>query len=311
MKEINNKTRILIGTWAWGAGYNGSSMVFGKKQDENVLRDTFDMAVREGFLKWDTAAVYGMGSAELLLGKFMKGKDDTYISTKFFPPKKYKAGALIKSFQESMDRLERDSVELFWIHVPNNLKENLLEAVPLLKDGRIKSIGISNVSLEHIKLAEQILEKEGMQLGAVQNHFSLLRNDQQQIIDYCNSKGIIYCAYMVLEQGALSGHYSAEKHFPFFSMRNMLFPKSKFRKIEGLLDTMKQIADGYGIDPSQIPILWTISKGAMPIVGVTKPTHVRKLAEAMSITLSAEDISKMEEEAARTGIRQKGSWEPQ
>lgn len=89
MKETNNKTRILIGTWAWGAGYNGSSMVFGKKQDENVLRDTFDLAVKEGFLKWDTAAVYGMGSAEKLLGKFMKGRDDTYISTKFFPSKKH------------------------------------------------------------------------------------------------------------------------------------------------------------------------------------------------------------------------------
>ena len=311
MKETNNKNKLLIGTWAWGPGYNGSSMVFGKKQDENVLRDTFNLAVEEGFLKWDTAAVYGMGSCEKLLGNLIDGKNDIYISTKFFPGKKYREGALTKSFAESMERLKRESADLFWIHVPNNLEANIKEAIPLMKEGKIKSLGTSNVSLEHIKTAEAVLAEEGLKLGAVQNHFSLLRNDQQPIIDYCNENGIMYCAYMVLEQGALSGHYSAEHHFPTFSMRNLSFPKSKFRKIEGLLDTMKRIADGYGVDSSQIPILWAINKGAMPIVGVTKPSHVAKLAEAMNVTLSSEDISKIEEEAMKTGIRQQGSWEPQ
>lgn len=311
VQEVIAMKEILIGTWAWGTGYNGSSMIFGKKQDESVLRETFNIAVKEGFLKWDTAAVYGMGSCERLLGELMKGRDDIFISTKFFPDKKYKEGALVKSFNESMSHLGRSSADLFWIHVPNNLTENLKEAVPLLKDGRIKSIGISNVSLEHIKLAEKVLAEDDLKLGAVQNHFSLLRNDQQHIIDYCNGKGIKYCAYMVLEQGALSGNYSAKHHFPLLSMRNLMFPKSKFKKIEGLLGIMKKTADKYGIDPSQVPILWTISKGAVPIVGVTKPSHVKKLAEAMNVSLTEEDVSMIAKEASLTGIRQQGSWEPQ
>ena len=302
---------VLIGTWAWGSGYNGSSMVFGKKQDENVLKKAFHEATRNGFLKWDTAAVYGMGSCEKLLGKLMKGRDDIYISTKFFPGKKYKSGALIKSFEESMERLGRKSADLFWIHVPNNLTNNLKEAVPLIKDGRIKSIGISNVSLDHIKTAEKVLAKEGLTLGAVQNHFSLLRNDQQPIIDYCNSKGIKYCAYMVLEQGALSGHYNAAHHFPTLSMRNLSFPKKKFKKIERLLAVMKKTADNHGIDPSQVPILWAISKGAVPIVGITKPSHATKLAEAMNVTLSDKELQLIENEAKKTEIRQQGKWEPQ
>ena len=302
---------VLIGTWAWGAGYNGSSMVFGKKQDENILKKSFQEATRNGFLKWDTAAVYGMGSCEKLLGKLMKGRDDIYISTKFFPGKKYKSGALVRSFEESMERLDRKSADLFWIHVPNNLTLNLKEAAPLLKDGRIKSIGISNVSLDHIKTAEKVLAKEGLNLGAVQNHFSLLRNDQQPIIDYCNSKGIKYCAYMVLEQGALSGHYDAAHHFPTLSMRNLAFPKKKFKKIERLLAVMKKTADNHGIDPSQVPILWAISKGAVPIVGITKPSHATKLAEAMNVTLSEKELQLIENEAKKTGIRQQGKWEPQ
>jgi aryl-alcohol dehydrogenase-like predicted oxidoreductase len=302
---------VMIGTWAWGSGYNGSGMIFGSKSDEQTLKCTFDKAVELGFTKWDTAAVYGMGSCEKLLGGFINGRDDIFLSTKYFPNKKFKSGDLGKSFNESMTRLGLKSADLFWIHKPNNLKENLQEAIPLMKDGRIRSIGISNVSMNDIKTAEDLLGQHELRLGAVQNHFSLLRNDQQEIIDYCNSRGITYYAYMVLEQGALAGRYNSKNHFPTFSMRNFMFPKSKFKKIENLLAAMKGIADKYGIDRSQIPVLWVIAKGAVPIVGITKPAYAEKLSDALKITLTAEEISLLTGEAKKTGIRQQGSWEPQ
>ncbi|MBQ4257074.1 MAG: aldo/keto reductase [Oscillospiraceae bacterium] len=302
---------VMIGTWAWGDGYNGSKMVFGQKSDEETLKSTFETAVDLGFTKWDTAAVYGMGSCEKLLGKLMKGRDDIFISTKYFPDARFRSGALEKSFSNSMERLGRESADLFWIHKPNNLEKNLFEAVPLMLDGRIKSIGISNVSMEHIKTAQKLLDSQGLKLGAVQNHFSLLRNDQQPIIDFCRDNGITYYAYMVLEQGALAGRYNAENHFPTFSMRNLMFPRSKFRKIDSLLGAMKEMADKYGIDRSQIPILWAMAKGAVPIVGITKPSYAKKLSDAMKVSLTDEETDRLTEEARRTGIRQQGSWEPQ
>lgn len=311
-KNNNKETRdVMIGTWAWGPGFNGSKNVFGKSYDESVLRETFEKATNLGFLKWDTAAVYGMGSCEKLLGGFINGREDVFLSTKFFPDKKYKAGSFTKSFEESMERLRLKSADLFWLHAPKNIEKNLSEAVPLMKEGRIKSVGISNVSMDDIKTAEKYLEKNGLKLGAVQNHFSLLRNDQQPIIDYCNSKGIQYYAYMVLEQGALAGRYNARNHFPTFSMRNFAFPKSKFKKIEDLLNMMKTIADKYGIDESQIPILWVIAKGAIPIIGITKPVYAEKLSDALRVTLSDEEVKSLTAEAKKTGIRQQGSWEPQ
>ncbi len=306
---LDNK--ILIGTWAWGTGSNGSSMVFGKKQDKSVLEETFNTAYDLGFKRWDTAAVYGMGSCEKLLGSLIKDLGDIYISTKYMPGKKYKGGELKASFEASMERLGIKSADLFWIHVPHNLTENIKEAIPLMKDGRIKSLGISNVSLDHIKEAQSLLKENGLELGAVQNHFSLLRNDQQKIIDHCNENGMTYYAYMVLEQGALSGHYSADDHFPFFSMRNFAFPKSKFRKIEGLLNTIKEISGKYDIDPSQVAVLWVLGKGAVPIVGLTKPRHAQTLKEALDIRLTDEEMNRLETEAAATGIRQQGIWEPQ
>lgn len=302
---------VMIGTWAWGPGFNGSKQVFGNNYDEEILRETFEEAVNLGLTRWDTAAVYGMGSCEKLLGKFINGRDGIFISTKFFPDKKFKEGALEKSFHESMTRLNLKSADLFWIHKPNNLTKNLQEAVPLLQDGRIRSIGISNVSLKDIRTAEDILSREGLSLGAVQNHFSLLRNDQQPLIDYCNSKGITYYAYMVLEQGALAGRYNVTCPFPLLSMRRLAFPKSKFRKIESLLKLMEQTALKYNIDKSQIPVLWVIAKGAVPIIGITKPVYAERLAEALQVDLTPEEIEQLTSEAAATGIRQQGSWEPQ
>lgn len=302
---------VMIGTWAWGPGFNGSKQVFGNNYDEEILRETFERAVNLGLTRWDTAAVYGMGSCEKLLGKFINGRDGIFISTKYFPDKKFREGALEKSFHESMTRLNLKSADLFWIHKPNNLTKNLQEAVPLLQDGRIRSIGISNVSLKDIRTAEDILSREGLSLGAVQNHFSLLRNDQQPLIDYCNSKGITYYAYMVLEQGALAGRYNVTCPFPLLSMRRLAFPKSKFRKIESLLKLMEQTALKYNIDKSQIPVLWVIAKGAVPIIGITKPVYAERLAEALQIDLTPEEIEQLTSEAAATGIRQQGSWEPQ
>lgn len=302
---------VMIGTWAWGPGFNGSKQVFGNNYDEEILRETFERAVNLGLTRWDTAAVYGMGSCEKLLGKFINGRDGIFISTKFFPDKKFREGALEKSFHESMTRLNLKSADLFWIHKPNNLTKNLQEAVPLLQDGRIRSIGISNVSLKDIRTAEDILSREGLSLGAVQNHFSLLRNDQQPLIDYCNSKGITYYAYMVLEQGALAGRYNVTCPFPLLSMRRLAFPKSKFRKIESLLKLMEQTALKYNIDKSQIPVLWVIAKGAVPIIGLTKPVYAERLAEALQVDLTPEEIEQLTSEAAATGIRQQGSWEPQ
>ena len=74
---------------------------------------------------------------------------------------------------------------------------------------------------------------------------------------------------------------------------------------------MKHIADKYKIDSSQIPILWAISKGTVPIVGITKPSHATKLVTAIEITLTEQEIDLIEKEATATGIRQLGNWELQ
>lgn len=312
MEQKNHKSYpCMIGTWSWGTGMNGSQIVFGKKYSKEHLMETFKIAYDCGFKMWDTAEVYGMGSAEKILGNCIEAVSDIFLSTKHLPGKKYKEGEVHTSVKNSLERMGVEKIDLYWLHQPYCLEENLSEVVSCLKEGKILQVGLSNCNLKEVKQAYNFLKNHGFKLSAVQNHFSLLSmgEEQQKIIKFCKEKGMQYYGYMVLEQGALSGHYSAQHPFPFFSMRGFSFSKKKFIKIEKLLEYQKKLADTYQVDTSQIPIAWAVSKGIIPIVGLTKPGHAKELAKGMEVKLTSQEVEKLEKYAKESGVLCKGSWE--
>lgn len=301
----------MIGTWAWGTGMNGSKMVFGRNYDKNVLKATFEKAVELGFNFWDTAEVYGGGNSERILGDFIKEHKDVYISTKYQPKSKYKSGLMENSLNNSTKRLGITSPEIYWLHSAKNFRENIVEISALKKQNKIKCIGVSNFNFKQIKEVQALLSKSGMKLDAVQNHYSLIsmHEEQNEIIEWCHKNKVVYFAYMVLEQGALTGHYNKNNHFPFFSSRNLNFGKSKFIKITPLLELMKDLGVKYNVDSSQIPIMWAIQKGVVPIVGLTKPKYVERLAESVTKELNLSDVAKLDKVALDTNVQIKCSWE--
>ncbi|MBQ8147485.1 MAG: aldo/keto reductase [Lachnospiraceae bacterium] len=301
----------MIGTWAWGGGVNGSKMVFGQSYDEEQLRNTFQCACNAGFTMWDTAEVYGMGNAEALLGAFIKNQD-VLISTKHMPGKRFRPGAMEESLKASCERLEIDAPDLYWIHLPNQVEENVKAAIELLKAGKIKALGVSNYSLAQIQKADAMLQQEGFRLAAVQNHFSLLSRgkDQLEIIEWCKEQQVVYFSYMVLEQGALTGRYDEKHHFKTFSLRGLQFSKKKFRKIQKLLDYEKALGVKYQVDTSQIPIAWAIARHTVPIVGLTKEKHAEQLRTVLDVHLTEEELCRLETLAEESGVVIKGTWEP-
>lgn len=305
------KPACMIGTWAWGTGMNGSKMVFGCNYSEEQLMETFNKAYESGFHIWDTAEVYGMGNFEKLLGKCIEGKEDVIISTKYLPGKKYKHGAIRESLAASISRLGVSYIDLYWFHQPFCLKENITEAIELLQEGKIKNLGVSNCTLEEIKEADKLLKKSGFRLAAVQNHFSLLSmgDEQMKVIKWCQENHIIYFGYMILEQGALSGHYDSKHPFPRFSMRGFSFNRNKFKKIQKLLDYERNLATKYNVDSSQIPIAWAVSKQIVPIVGITKEKHAAELAKGIKIVLTSDEITNLETLAEESKVICKGNWE--
>ncbi len=312
MKYILNGKEVstcMIGTWAWGGGFNGSKMVFGKSYEIEQLRETFEKAFALGFNFWDTAPVYGMGNAEKMLGEFIKDKD-VIVSTKHRPIIGHRKGEGLKAVKKSLARLGVDSIDLFWLHSPKSIVKNMTEFAQAQKQGLVKSIGLSNGSIEQIKLADETLRANGSKLDAVQNHYSLLSFEREAAtLDYCKQNNILYFGYMILEQGALSGNYSESNHFSAFSFRGLLFGKGKFRKIQPLLDYAKQLAEKHSVDPAQIPIAWAVAKGVIPLVGLTKPRHTQSLKEGLAIALDAKEVAQLEELALASGVLCKAFWE--
>lgn len=299
----------VIGTWGWGKGQNGGKVVFGNSYSDEQLKDTFNKAFTCGFDFWDTAEVYGNGTSEKLLGELIRGKE-VVISTKHFPEKKYKNGENRIALVNSLSRLGADRADIYWLHLAKNLEENMKELAQLQKEGLIGSIGLSNGNIEQIRLAEIILRENGSSLAAVQNHYSLLTLERESaVLEYCLSNRILFFGYMILEQGALSGHYDAEKHFPSLSMRGLSFGKSKFQRIQPLIEYIRSLGNKYETDPSQIAIAWAVSKGVIPIVGLTKPEHAVSLNRGINTALESHEIRRLEKLALESGIRCKGIWE--
>ncbi len=106
-------------------------------------------------------------------------------------------------------------IDIYWIHNPMDVEKYTPMLIPLAKNGQIRRIGVSNHNLAEIKRANEILGTAGLKISAVQNHYSLMNRSSETsgILDYCRENGITFFAYMVLEQGALSGNYDTAHPF--------------------------------------------------------------------------------------------------
>ncbi len=309
MKE----TKIALGTWAWGAGAFGGDMVFGSTTDEVNLKPVFDAAMKAGLNLWDTATVYGMGESERILGTLIKSvnRDDVLISTKFTPQlAEMYENSVEKMADASIERMGCDFIDIYWIHNPMDVEQWTPGLIPLLNSGKVKRVGVSNHNIKEIQRANEILGEAGFKVSAVQNHFSLLYRSSEKggVLDYCKLHGIEFWAYMVLEQGALSGKYNKENPLPAESDRGKKY-NAVLPQLEALTNEMTAIGKKYGVSCSQVGITWAIAKGTLPLIGATKERHVIEAAEATKIQLTAEEVTRLEQFADATGIDTRGDWE--
>ena len=137
----------------------------------------------------------------------------------------------------------------------------------------------------------------------MQNHLSLINRSSEAsgILDYCKENDLHFFAYMVLEQGALSGKYDTRHPMPEGSARAETY-NPVLDKLEVLNAGLKRLADKYGVGIAQIPVAWAIVKGTLPIIGVTRVSHVEDAVKAAHVTLTAEETKGLEALADSLGI---------
>lgn len=304
-----NLPKIAMGAWAWGDtdGYFGNTMT------GEEFRPIFEAAMKAGLNLWDTATAYSNGESEKILGGFVNdaGRENVIVSTKFTPQMAAMYdNSVEKMCDASLARMGMEYFDIYWIHNPIGAPEYTKQLIPLLKSGKVKTVGVSNHNLAQIKEAETILKDAGFRLSAVQNHYSLLNRSSEEsgIIDYCKANDIVFYGYMTLEQGALSGKYDASNPFPEGSARANVF-NPLLPQLGALIGELKKVAAGLGVSAAQIATAYAVNKGVLPILGVTKLYQVEEAVKTAEIELSAEEMASLEAAADASGVSSIQFWE--
>jgi len=304
---------VALGTWAWGDSGEAGDGYFGSRLSESGLREVVEQAQANGFTLWDTAVAYGMGRSETALAHALKGYDrsEYQLSTKFTPQL---AGAgddpVADMLQQSLERLGTDYVDLYWIHNPSDVARWTPSLIPLLESGKIKHVGVSNHNLRQIGLADAILGEAGFRVEAVQNHYSLLyRNSERAgILNHCREHDVRFFAYMVLEQGALTGRYSPANPLPEGSSRAGVY-NGILPQLQALTDRMRTLGEDRGASPADVATAWAVAKGTTPIIGVTKAGYIDGLIRARAVDLADDEITELETLADAADVDTRGWWE--
>ncbi|KAF8941497.1 hypothetical protein BGZ58_007864 [Dissophora ornata] len=290
---------MAIGTWAWG----DSAWGYKPEMFEDIAA-TWDALQDEssGINFFDTAEMYGKGESEKIIGRLLKksageGKTLPVIATKFipFPWRVRFPSSLLNALKGSMERLGVDVVDLFQIHGPVSLRsiEVLADALAeSVKLGLVKTVGVSNYSIDELVRMHTALAKHGIQLASNQVEFSLLRRlpETSGLIAKCHELGVAVLAYSPLAMGRLTGKYSAENPPP----SGRKFSNYPMKELAPLLAVMERIAKEHDVPMSAVALNYTICKGTIPLGGARNPEQARQNAKALGWRLSDQEIAELD-----------------
>lgn len=291
--------KAVVGTNAWGsAAYE--TLLRGSAVDEITLKAAVARAQALDMAVFDTAQDYGLGKCQPMIGRLCGAQD--IISSKYTPASgSYKEGQVRQSLEKDLAEMKRDSIDIYWLHLPNAVRENMREMIALYKEGKIRHIGVSNFNLEECRLAKELLAGEGIPLYGVQNHYSLLNRDWETdgLVQWCHDNGVAFWAWAVLEEGVLAGpRKKSEK----WTIMKVLF-NAKRHKLNRLFAVMQRVGRKHGLTIAQVAMAFVASKGIVPVCGCRKPGQVQALYTAAHTTLAPAELALLERTADEVNVR--------
>jgi aryl-alcohol dehydrogenase-like predicted oxidoreductase len=303
MSEISAETRFLhavemgLGAWQWG---DRLVWQFGNGYGDEEVRRAFQVSMQEGIRFVDTAEVYGSGRSERLLGRFIKETDQpVLVATKFFPyPWRFSRKAIVNALKGSLERIGIESVDLYQIHWPSLtmntdvLMEGLAECV---KSGLTRTVGVSNFGHNRMLASYSALARHTVPLASNQVHYSLLNRspEKQGVLRRCQELGIRLIAYSPLEQGLLTGKYSADN--PPSGTRSQRYA-GLLPRIQPLLKLLTEIGQDHGgKSNAQVSLNWAICKGTLPIPGAKNETQAIQNVGALGWRLTESEVARLDE----------------
>lgn len=299
---------VGLGTWAIGGWMWGGT-------DETASINAIKSSLDNGISLIDTAPAYGMGKSEEIVGKAIAGRrDEVVLSTKcglvwhtdggnhFFdqddkPVHRYLGKeSIIHEVEVSLKRLGTDYIDHYVTHWqdPTTPVDETLEALDALRSqGKIRSVGISNVTVDDLNayLAAGTVD-------AIQECYSMLDRDiETELVPICQNNSISVLSYSSLALGLLSGKIGPDRQFQGDDLRkeNPRFSIANREKISSLFDEIRPIAEEHNATIAQLVIAWTVMQPGITfaLCGARNPQQASENAKAGAISLNPDDVSRI------------------
>ena len=272
-------------------------------------------ALEAGINFFDTANVYSSGESEEVLGRAIRDfatRDEVVIATKVWGPVRRGPNSrglsrkhILSEVDKSLRRLATDYIDLYIIHrydYDTPLEETLEALNDVVRAGKVRYLGASSMHAWLFMKAIGIQRANGWAtFVSMQNYYNLLyREDEREMLGLCASEGIAVTPWSPLARGKLARPWADEaptERAKTDQFARVVFSKTTAEMDKAVVDRTQEVARDRGLPAAQIAMAWLLRKPAVtsPIVGATKPHHLDDAIAAVSVTLSDEDVTRLEE----------------
>lgn len=297
---------VGLGTWAIGGWMWGGT-------DEAAAIAAIQAAIDDGVTLIDTAPAYGMGRSEEIVGQAIKGRrDKVVLATKcglvwhvqkgnyFFsqqdkPVHRHLGRESIRhEVEESLRRLGTDYIDHYithWQDPTTPISETMAALEELKAEGKIRSIGASNCSVDDVRTYVS-----AGQLDAVQEEYSMVKRQlEQTLLPLCIETSVSVLSYSTLALGLLAGRIAPERAFTGDDLRkeNPRFSQANRVKVNAFMDDIQPVADQHGAKLAQVVIAWSLAQPGITfsLCGARNPAQARENAAAGRLRLSTSDLA--------------------
>ncbi|MBM7655362.1 aldo/keto reductase [Neobacillus cucumis] len=296
------KTNLYVNPIGLGTNAVGGHNLF-QNLDEEAGRELVRTGIANGINFLDTAFIYGPKRSEEIIGEVVKeigSRSQLVIATKAahkFVGKDIvidnSPSFLKQSVEESLQRLQTDYIDLFYIHFPDKdtPKDEAVGVLKQLKDeGKIRAIGVSNFSIEQLREAN----KDGY-VDVYQGEYNLLSRDaEKELFPYAINNGISYIPYFPLASGLLTGKYNKNTNLE--EKRGKFFQKETFEATLEKMEHIRDIANGKGAEVAHVVLAWYLTREAIDVIipGAKRAEQVLNNLKTLEIQLTDAEIQEID-----------------
>ncbi len=295
-----------IGFGAWAIGGGDWQYAWGPQDDTESIA-AIHRALDLGINWIDTAAVYGLGHSEEVVGRAVKSASHKpYIFTKCSRPwhedgsiyGSLEPASLTSELDGSLRRLGVETIDLYQVHWPDpdEKVEGAIETLVRLREqGKLRWIGVSNFSVDQMKRAQKIAP-----ITSLQPPYSMLRRAvETEILPFAQANGIGVINYSPMLSGMLTGKMTAERAAAMpandWRRKNIEFSEPRLSRNLQLVEVLREIGNGHGVSPGVVAVAWTLHHPAITaaIVGGRSGKQVEEMAPALSFRLSDDEYERI------------------